>query len=742
MPEYFGEVDATVALMTDIYDFQILPTIFWHTFAIDNIVSHKDAVGGSEGAGKARANKATGDIEGQAIIIPQDTYISGTAGRTGRAFTVVQGTAKDDVKSIITDKYKILFPDSTFGATHELLDVNAVTRIMHTRVIIGKGPPPPGGASTAANTYFILELSENDSPNYRIIGEYGQPFRIEYRGPQTGGLWYPYIVCSDVPDTETYFEAHNRELVINIKPDISRGTVCFQIGNHPVWYKHGPERPIVIDNPNAVPVILGREKYRFIAKNGWASLETYPLRHSNPTIKAGKKQFAPGHTGIANAQVVPNLLGDQSDNQTFSKSVTQDADGFIQFDVNMQRPDAGEGYGSLDPPRFSDALLIVPGLYSIASFTNNIPDPYLRVVAYKGMQVWDDVMRLGYTNGKLWVNNKDGYYYGMGGSNYAVNIITTNGHVTHQQMRGIMGHGPEGIHFSERGSELLVQANVSDRHWVVQDCQLDYELVLDGFHLFSAVHELLKAGNISPLWLQFIPHYGYPPYNLTGIHPILGKGTGTNPKYRFLPGTSPLSAILELIQDEGIIDFTTGASIPYMLSFDVNGFPHLEAYNPKTLFPKAHFSTVPTWDFAQAIHGELSVYTSVEDIRTAVTVQGLDAFTNELLQDQRELWWNYSIVGYRKAVLERGARYASQAFVKKIGDILSYVASLPSEIYRFMTIHNPHIFAGDVINITDYFILNGTVTANILQKEVIVAHNQNGVMDCYDIITARNIWSS
>src|SRR5712671_4164729 len=108
-------------------DFQVSPALLWHTFAEDWGPEFNTAFDG-------RQHKSTGEIKASAQPKPQDTYIFGTASRTGRAFDVVSGTVKDDWIHPEWGKYGLLMPDGASGASFEVKDHATSTPFSHQLV--------------------------------------------------------------------------------------------------------------------------------------------------------------------------------------------------------------------------------------------------------------------------------------------------------------------------------------------------------------------------------------------------------------------------------------------------------------------------------------------------------------------------------------------------------------------------------------------------------------------------------
>src|ERR1041384_7863847 len=135
MPAFFPQALIRIASVPETDGFQRSPLVCWSTPA-----GAWNQESGTEVHG--RFNEALGEARGAPVPKAQDTYISGTGSRTGRAFTVVSGTWKDDFYFHEFGKYGLMMPDGTSGTTFEVKDANAPVStkgITHNLVIVRRG---------------------------------------------------------------------------------------------------------------------------------------------------------------------------------------------------------------------------------------------------------------------------------------------------------------------------------------------------------------------------------------------------------------------------------------------------------------------------------------------------------------------------------------------------------------------------------------------------------------------------
>lgn len=718
------------------YGAVIAPPVWWWSVAADwNAESGSSIEGGRFSKGKS-----------EVISVPkpyfQDTYLFGTGSRTGRAFDLTTGICKDDWVAPWSSKYGLLFPDSSAAATFDVVMHDTFdTGLHHELVIVRRGIPPIESAPTAANCYAYLELAHGNAQNYRVAMEYGQPIRLDYsQTTETGGNWRAVAICRDLPDTETYLAQNNREIRIQIRPDTDMGIFEVEIGDGHVL-RHTPDRSRTSGPGNVIVGLPDTQRYRLVGKNGWASLEVYPYRYTEVTVRKSKRYV--GRTlNTGAARVLYNQGGASDSNQTNSTTIAQDGNGNLSWETTARTPDVGDDSGAETPAKLTDVVIYIPATFARYSGSVPLPEALLGVTRAEERQYWDDNLRFGYTNGTLYVQNAYGAYTGAYG-NYAVNIVASNGNVAGQRCRGVMGIGRDGWRLDRMDPHSIVAIPFSDKSEMMKSA-LCTELILDGLALPTAVRLLAEHGNIAPDALISVPDVGFPPYPDDFPYYILGKGTGMTPKYRYMPERSALSCLLDLVQDSGQQNGLYRAATPYYLWFDVYGQFHFEPYNPALQPIVKSYSSVDPTGAGQIFN--LSVHNSVDDMRTEVTVQGQDAFTYELLQWFQNLPENLFTVGWRKPALERNARYASQAYVANIARILATQASLGTQIVMMRVGFDPTVTAGQLVSITDDLTIGGTGLYTIIgidsEYGLATPDGFSGEHACYSWITARSLVNS
>lgn len=709
---------------------QIAPPVLWHAAAADI-----NAESGS-GFSSAKYNESTGEIESTGEPTMQDTYLTGTAGRTGRAMTASAGTWKDDTVSPWSDKYCLLQPDATL-ATWAVADTTPdTTGLKNAIVILRMGIAPAGnaGAHTAATTYAYLELASTSLVNWRIALRFAQPICLEYT-INGGSNWLAVAFARKLGSVENYL-AHNKgEIRLRIRPDARRGIMAVEVGDGN-WLRHSVARPAAPATPESIGFFPTIESYKFSGAYRWASIEVYPLVFGAITLTKGTRYFDQRRLmNMQGAEVVTNMAGDSKPTQSESLTLAPDGDGGLGYTLSSSNSDTTE------PATLADVLIFIPSQWEFNSIGYPLPQVQLPSVRYRELSVWDDASRMGATSGRLLVNDRALLYQDTYG-NYSVNIGCGNNQIYWQRLRGVLGCDPQGIAVSRQDPYRFVEFPVRD-FWAKLEVPLCQDVILDGLCIFSAVRLLLDIGQVNPgMWAITIPDTGLPGpggYGDGFPHYILGKGTGLNPKYRFGPEWSVIAVLQELIQDSGEPDLSRGVSVPHYMFFDAFGQFHFEPYDPSGpgYYPVHFYYTYDPTGVGQMY--DVTSYNSVGQMRTEVILQGQDAFTYELLQYNIPLPGNIGAVGYQFRWLERNARYSTPAYMALIGRVAARQASLPSQILRFRAPYWPHVFAGQVIGVPEY----GAGLFQVLEIDSTVGYDEvytgpEGT-HCDSIITARSL---
>ena len=736
---YTPQIIADAALIPLADDVCISPPIWWQTLASDwNAES-------TTGISAGRYIDASGEVESVGIPALQDTYKTGTAGRTGRPFTVITGTWKDDVVAPWSDKYILAMLDNTSGITFEVRDTTGTTAgILHAYVIITRGNTPIGATAHAvAQTYAYLELCYGDVTNYRLAMVYGSPIALEYYTAAAG--WSPVAIARKLGHVESYLERNGNRIHFKIKPDSAKGVMVVEVGDgHFLRHAVRPTNPDP-SRPNAAGRLPTYDNYRFVGKNGWAAIEVHPLRYPATTITKGALAVGRPLDNLGSGRAVVNLLGDDTTAANTDVTVQQSGDNDLTFTAVSSMVDAGAGVGSAEPARYSDITIFIPAVYASYQLGYPFQRERLRVMKCREVQVWDDANRWGHSYGSITMNNFDGIYTGIYG-NFALGLSASNGSTWGPRVRGIMGIGEDGMTLTGQDPVQIVNVPWSDNSYKM-NIPLGQEVILDGLCIYTAARLIAQIGNISERWLTTIPNTGFPPYPDAFPFPILGKGTGLTPKYRFLPDASPLGVLLALIQDTGQITvdyFGPVRSTPFYMWHDVYGQFRFEPWDPAFQpVSKYYYAVDPT---GQGQIEEIHVSNSIAQLRTEVTIQGQDAFSYELLQLHIPLNQNLGVVGYRYPWLERNSRYASEAGMLQAGRTAAIQASLGTQVVRMKVPFDPLVFAGQVCGIWDNNTLGRQGYFVILSIEseygIEDVTGREGYQVCSSTVVARSIENS
>jgi hypothetical protein len=651
-----------------------------------------------------RYHPAKGYAAGIGTPLRKDTFLNGTAGRSGRAFNVVSGVWKDDSQGVL-DTYRIVMADSTPGVVWEVISAATTPELESANVVLRRGFPPVGSALVydKANTYCYLHLCYGNRYDYRFCVEYGQPFRLD-RTSDSGATWGTVAIASKLGNTERWLAANNNEIPVRFEPDQDTGEMWVEIGDghwlHDVFgISHlGANPDLLLPNPG---------KLRLIGKNGWVSLEYYPLRHAPvTTTKNTPLKLAAPHANAANAQVVVNGLTPAPAGQTVVTTVNTDGRSFT-WSATASLPDAGEGQGSDDAPKLSDSTLLIEEVWDDhvpgdASFPQQA---VLRQLHMERTQSFDDTSRTLTTSGKLIVQNSDGLYTGVFG-NMAIDVYSGDprGGAYTRVCSGIAGTGEEGITFLRSDPTRIMIVPFTDNR-VVMQVPLMTEVILDGWCLYSAVRWLCRAGNRHPQFLQTIPPWPDGPADASCPWPVLASGTGLNAKYKFTPELDPWYLLGLIVQDTGL-PISAGVSLPFYMGDTSDGQFHFEAFDPLANPPSALFTTNYSYYAGNPsvfpILGQLEVFNSTAQMRSAVNLQGLNAITYELMQYHAETSSSVrKALGYRYEHLERRAQFSTPEYIQAVGDVDVAISSLPSQIVALDSFYTPGLEAGMTILVED-----------------------------------------
>jgi hypothetical protein len=716
--------DLQVARIEEVDGIQTQPPFFWHTVA-----GQWDQESGSSFDG--RYLPASGEAQGKQNLAFQDTFPTGTSGRSGRAMDIVAGTAVAGWQVPFYKKYGIYWPSNNPGDTFEAKD-HATTPggLTHQFVLIRRGIMPGGGTVNESDIYTYLELANGDSSgsNYRVELEWGHSVKLGYLDPKDG-QWHSVDIQGELPDVQAYLKANNDQITLKIVPDTARNIMLIEVGQGH-WLRHSPDRPKKSTNVNAKGQLPTTENYRFYGKNGWAQLWITPLQYSPLAVKKSVRPH--GRTvDVGNALIVGNTLGRNDGGDSLSAAATQDGDGNISWTATASRADG-------KPPTLSDVFVAVPSVWTTAFVFPGPPSVAPVCAAVEELEVWDDVTRTLTSQSRFTADNYEGRFTGNVG-NYAYNLAASNGFDRGQRQRGKIAGG---FQTYRQDPTRLVDFSGFDNTWTMH-VPVGDTIIADNWCANGLAHVLMDLGQIPPQYRALVPFWppGPVPDNVNCPYPILGAGSGNRPAWRIEASQSVISAMLDLVADVGVQNPQTGGNTPYWFGQDYNGYMRFEAFNP-LLFPVSKvYSSNDTTGYGQIL--EISVFDSIDEMRTELNFQGQDPYTGELLYLHFPLPWNLPTVGYRYAWLERNGRWCSEAYLNQIAQSASILGSIPTTTVHLKAPFDPNIHAAQVVYIEEAFALGrgGFFLITMLRSRygMVDVTGSRGENECYSWITARSL---
>jgi len=700
-----------------------------------------------------------GEIHGSSAPKPQDTYITGTASRTGRAFTVTTGTWRDDYVNPETGKYELLRPASS-GA-FDIVSTSTTPTMEAAEIILGRGLNPIGTTATQANYFCFVYFAYGSLTDYRFGWEYGKPAHLDF----TADGWATYNiigVCRNIGNTDVFLHDHNYQVRLALVPDNTDNTIFLTVSNKDNLYN------VQTDGPTGLRLVLPQPgKIRLVGQDGWVSMGYLPYRYK-PVVIVKSPTPLPATSNPEAARIVTNGRGETDDTQTVDSTlniigVTIGGPSgavvpAIGHTTTATMPDAGDGLGSAIPPKIVDATIITPSTW--ITDIGGIVNPFTEIDFAAGMnmqllEVFDDATRTRSASCLIPINNWRSQYSGTF-AHAATAITATNGVDGYwKAFEGIAGVGDKGWEFDRSDPLRLLYMPCADYSYAMQ-VPLSREVTFDGWCIFSAVRFLAECGNCHPSFMQSIPLYVPPgasydaPYGPAGSDCpffILAKGTGLNAKYRFTEDTLVWSVLQVLVQDAGETDPITGANIPYYMGFTEDGQFHFEPYNPNFYNPVIAYSdTVSSGDSipGYGLIEEFHLFNSVMQMRTSIEFHGIDAWTNQFL------YYNVSLpdnvlraVGFRFPWVDRVARYASYDYMVTIANSAARQASLPTQVIHMKVPYHPQIHAGNVCIVSESATLLGTnlfyITELRSQIGIKDLTGRHGHQDCFSWVTCRAI---
>ncbi|GIV22150.1 MAG: hypothetical protein KatS3mg023_3901 [Armatimonadota bacterium] len=336
------------------------------------------------------------------------------------------------------------------------------------------------------------------------------------------------------------------------------------------------------------------------------------------------------------------------------------------------------------------------------------------------------------SNARLVFPNMDGEWatFNSETGQWGINIhLETNWHGNWRQFAGI----------AHRAGEITGESGVSKfiMHCVDRSVQLQnprWNLPwMDGWNIYYAMAFLAQLGGVSLQDMAFAPFVPPDPYS--------DWGDPERPGAWFLPvghAGTPLTRFSG--QELWSIMVKLAYAIGYMLFFDANGVLQFRKFRIPVGVRRTFYESDMTgpdgcWN--------LSVYRSMEDVRNAVTVVGVDAFGplwNPIVSHRQDDWsihypFAYNFVGWEQPLVWADSLFASPQFASDAADALIAFLRHPSEVVTFTTWLQPDLYPLDVIAIQAPRF--GTMWKRYLV--VGVQHRVHDVSLGESIITARYI---
>lgn len=724
MPTYTPAVSMIVSdIPTRDGGFLQSPPIAWQTEGEQLAVESGSYVTGNRISEK-------GELHGSYQPKLQDTYISGTGGRTGKAFTVTTGTVKDDWVSTRTSKYGLLIPKST--DTFDVVQTTPDARIVNTQFVVRRGANPVGNTPTGSNYYTYLHLAYGDvNQDYRIALVWGEPLRLDY---YVFGAWQIGAdVSKQISNLEAYLSANADAIAMDVVANYNDNTLTVRVGN----------RVALLHKPAQGLPPFGRT--RLVGQYGWATYEEYPLRFQPVTVTKKARDFGQVMP-VGSAAIVGNGRAYADPTQTHTASLTGNGQE-IGYTLTASLPDAGDGLGSTDPPILSDVTLALPGVW-VHPFPSTVFLP--PAIRCDILETLDDASRTNVSSASVPVNNWNSRYTGSYG-HVATDITLFNGiEPPGLAFSGVGGGGPRGIEFYRQDPMRLMTLPCSDNSMKMR-VPIGEEICLDGYAWPTAFRLVAELGNVHPQFLSTLPFYVPPgaspdaPFGPAGDDwpgYSFGKGSGLNAKYRFLPNELAWDILCQLIQELREVDLVTGQAMPYYMGFDPYGSGQfmVQPYNPRFVPPKIAYLERDVTGYGQI--EEIRVFNSIYQMRTSLDFQGIDAFTNELLYYHLNMPDAVmQAVGFRFPWLERSAKFASADYMVRIAEVAAVQAALPTQVVTVKVPYHPNVHVGDTCIIQESNALGGTGVFYITEMRHCVGLHVGGMgtADCYSVVTARSV---
>lgn len=668
-----------------------------------------------------------------------------TGRNTGIIFTKVGSgfTPKDDWIDPLYSAYGILMPDAGMGVTCGLVQTTADTTLRHECIVLRRGVPPVASTPTPTTCYTYLEFIAGGMFNVRLAMEYSRPVRLQF-STDTGATWNDVKQARRLSNTQDFLHMNNDCLVIKTFHDPKKNVFALKLANG-ITLMYKPNTSI------ADLTTLGG-KLKLSGSNGWHAMTVFYNYHRPITVNVNKVKVGI-HTNASLAFLVGSAL--TSDTQVVSGTgVSNDGSGNFSYSATVTKADdSGAGLGSSTPPRYTDGTLILPAYWSstVPGGVNPSITAIMKSMICEETQVWDDgPKRIGTTSGTLYCNNYTGAYTGGAGVRACKIQASIDNNVTvYTRLTGVEGSGESGLSYQNPTAGVdFIAIPFQDKSAVMGSSTppvvLGYEHQFDGWPLFSVVRYLCEKGNIHPNFQSTLPdtnsslgtllpgsgfgggiYYppdapttppgtnGYAPYGVadnTCPYPILGRGVGDTPLYVFGREMTPWQVLQKLVSEEAYeyTDPITGfiTYLPYMMYFDIFGYFHFEPYSPLLLTSQCGFTD--NVEAARIAYPAISWFrfsnftllNSVSQMRSEITMQSIDALSNELLQAHLDMpVFVKELIGYYSNWVEGSGRWGEQSILNDLVLTAGGQASLIQRNIAAEVTFLPGLFAGQRVTV-------------------------------------------